>query len=111
MSEFTIHTLDTAPQASRQILQNTEKQLGFIPNLYAVFAESPITLEAYQVVTELFEKTAFTATERQLVLLSIAVTVIAAIVWQRTGLSPRCKKYLQKLPMPCITTNHWPIPS
>ena len=49
MSEFTIHTLDTAPQASRQILQNTEKQLGFIPNLYAVFAESPITLEAYQV--------------------------------------------------------------
>ncbi len=72
MSEFTIHTLDTAPQASRQILQNTEKQLGFIPNLYGVFAESPTTLEAYQALTALFEKTAFTVTERNLVLLSIS---------------------------------------
>lgn len=72
MSEFTVHTLDTAPQASRQILQNTEKQLGFIPNLYGVFAESPITLEAYQALTGLFDKTSFTVTERQLVLLSIS---------------------------------------
>jgi uncharacterized peroxidase-related enzyme len=72
MSEFTIHTLDTAPQASRQILQNTEKQLGFIPNLYGVFSESPTTLEAYQKLTALFDKTTFTVTERQLVLLSIS---------------------------------------
>ena len=72
MSEFTIHTLETAPQASRQILQNTEKQLGFIPNLYAVFAESPITLEAYQALTALFDKTIFTVTEQHLVLLSIS---------------------------------------
>ena len=72
MSEFTIHTLDTAPQASRQILQNTEKQLGFIPNLYGVFAESSTILEAYQVLTALFDKTAFTITERNLVLLSIS---------------------------------------
>ncbi len=72
MSEFTIHTLDTAPQASRQILQNTEKQLGFIPNLYGVFAESSTTLEAHQELTALFDKTAFTVTERNLVLLSIS---------------------------------------
>jgi uncharacterized peroxidase-related enzyme len=72
MSEFTLHTLDTAPQASKQILQNAEKQLGFIPNLYAAFAESPATLEAYQILTALFDKTAFTVTERQLVLLSIS---------------------------------------
>ena len=72
MSEFTLHTLDTAPQASRQILQSTEKYVGFIPNLYAVFAESPISLEAYQVLSALFDKTSFTVTERQLVLLSIS---------------------------------------
>ncbi len=72
MSEFTTHTLGTAPQASRQLLQNTEKQLGFIPNLYAVIAESPVTLQANQLLTELFEKTVFTATERQLVLLCIS---------------------------------------
>lgn len=72
MSGFTIHTLDTAPQASRQILQNVEKQLGFIPNLLATMAESPATLEAHQCLTTLFDKAAFTVTERQLVLLSIS---------------------------------------
>lgn len=72
MSEFTIHTLDTAPQASKQVLQSAEKQLGFIPNLYAVFAESPVTLDVYQALTALFDKTAFTVTERQLILLSIS---------------------------------------
>lgn len=64
MSEFTIHTLDTAPQASIKLLHNTEKHLGFIPNLYAAVSESPATLEAYQLLTTLFDKTVFTATER-----------------------------------------------
>ncbi len=72
MSEFTVHTLETAPQASRPLLQNAEKQLKFIPNLMAVMAESPVTLEAYQTLTTLFDKTVFTITERQLVLLSIS---------------------------------------
>lgn len=72
MSEFTTHTLDTAPLASRQLLQTTEKQLGFIPNLMAAMAESPATLEAYQALNVLFDETAFTVTERQLVLLSIS---------------------------------------
>lgn len=72
MSEFTIHTLETAPQASRQILQKIEKKLGFISNLFGVIAESPATLEAYQSLSVLFDKTAFTVTERQLVLLSIS---------------------------------------
>jgi len=72
MSEFITHTLETAPQASRTLLQSTENQLGFIPNLMAVMAESPATLEAYQSLTKLFEKTAFTVTEKQLLLLSIS---------------------------------------
>lgn len=72
MSELTIHTLETAPQASRTLLKNAEKQIGFIPNLLAVMAESPALLEAYQSLNKLFEKTAFTVTEKQLVLLSIS---------------------------------------
>ncbi|MEE9355024.1 MAG: carboxymuconolactone decarboxylase family protein [Methylococcaceae bacterium] len=72
MTEFISHTLDTAPQASIPFLQKSENQLGFIPNLYAAFAESPATLEANQVLTTLFDKTAFTVTERQLILLSIS---------------------------------------
>ncbi len=72
MSAFTLHTLETAPQASRPLLQNAEKQLGFIPNLMAAMAESSATLEAYQTLSTLFDTTAFTVTERQLILLSIS---------------------------------------
>ena len=46
MTEFTTHTIKTAPETSRPLLQRAEKELGFIPNLYAAMAESPATLEA-----------------------------------------------------------------
>ena len=72
MSEFTTHTLETAPQASRPLLQNVEKQLKLIPNLLGVMAESPATMEAYLTLADIFDKTIFTVTERQLVLLSIS---------------------------------------
>ena len=72
MTEFTTHTIKTAPETSRPLLQRAEKELGFIPNLYAAMAESPATLEANQMLTRIFDKTDFTVTERQLVLLSIS---------------------------------------
>jgi hypothetical protein len=67
MNEFTLHTLDTAPAVSKPILQKAEQQIGFIPNLMGVMAESPATLESYLSLTTLFDKTSFTITERQLV--------------------------------------------
>jgi len=72
MSEFTIHTLDSAPDKSKPLIQNTKQKLGFIPNLLAVMAESPATLESYLSLGQLFDKTSFTVTERQLILLSIS---------------------------------------
>lgn len=71
MSEFTIHTRESAPQKSRNLLKKAEEEMGFIPHLYGVMAESPATLKAYQILTALFDKTAFTVTERQLVLITI----------------------------------------
>jgi hypothetical protein len=38
---FPIHTIDTAPTDSQPALQAIEERYGFIPNLAAVFAESP----------------------------------------------------------------------
>jgi uncharacterized peroxidase-related enzyme len=72
MSEFTFHTVKTAPDASKPLLQNTEQKLGFIPNLLAVMSESPATLESYLSLDNIFNKTSFSVTERQLVLLSIS---------------------------------------
>ena len=72
MTEFTTHTFDTAPEASKHLLHNAKHKIGFIPNLMAVLAESPATLESYLSLANLFDKTSFTVTERQLILLSIS---------------------------------------
>lgn len=72
MSEFTQHSLQSAPKASQPLLQKTAKTLGFIPNLLAAMAESPATLEAYQTLDRLFNKTSFNIAERHTILLSIS---------------------------------------
>jgi hypothetical protein len=45
--KFTLHTKETAPDASRPVLDQVEKTYGFVPNLYAVFAESPVAISSY----------------------------------------------------------------
>lgn len=54
MSDFTIHTVESAPEQARPALQASQKAYGSIPNLHAVMAESPQLLEAYRKVHELF---------------------------------------------------------
>ncbi len=67
---FQIHTTETAPEKSKEILEVVKSKLGFIPNLYAVMAESPELLQAYLSISELIDKTSFSPTERQIVLIT-----------------------------------------
>ena len=53
MSKFTLHTIDTAPEESKTILEGAVKQMGVIPGLFSVMAESPETLKAYQQIHQL----------------------------------------------------------
>ena len=50
MTDFTIHTIDTAPERARAGLNAAQQKLGFIPNMMAILAESPVALEGYQAV-------------------------------------------------------------
>jgi len=67
---YTIHTAETAPERAREVLEQTQKAYGFLPNLLGVMAEAPALLEAYRMLGGLFEQTTLTATERQIVLLA-----------------------------------------
>ncbi len=73
MVDFTIHTVETAPDAAKPLLEKSQKAYGMIPNLHGVFAESPEVLEAYQVVGDLFGKSSLSAVERNVVWLAINV--------------------------------------
>ncbi len=73
MSIFKIHTLETAPAASKPLLEHSLQAYGFIPNLHAVMAESPEHLDAYKKVHDLFQETSLGVAERNVVWLAINV--------------------------------------
>ena len=73
MTDFTLHTQETAPEDSKPLLDNSLKAFGMIPNLHAVMAESPEHLEAYQKLHELFQKTSLTPAQQTVVWLTINV--------------------------------------
>ena len=65
--------VDTAPEASRPLLEKIQKSFKFIPNLYGVFANSPVLLEGYLGLEGAFDKGTLSAVERQIILLAASV--------------------------------------
>ena len=74
---YELYNLETAPKASKPLLEQSIKQYGMIPNLHAVLAESPPALEAYQLLHRLFEQTSFDADE-------------LTVVWQTINVEHEC---------------------
>jgi len=67
-----LHTPDTAPEAARPLLENSQRLYGgMIPNLHAVMAESPALLEAYQQLNEIFARASFDTIEQNIVWLAV----------------------------------------
>jgi uncharacterized peroxidase-related enzyme len=72
MTQFSVHTIETAPSTSARQLEQIQKNFGFIPNLAGVLAEAPAALESYFSLGALFDKTSLSKTERQVVLLAVS---------------------------------------
>lgn len=70
--KFDVHTKASAPEQSREILDQAEQAFGFVPNLYGVLAESPAALRAYAAVTDILKFTHLTAVEQQVVMLTVS---------------------------------------
>jgi uncharacterized peroxidase-related enzyme len=73
MTNFPVHSLESAPTQSRPLLENIHRALGFVPNLYAVFAESPAALRGALAIGDAFSKSTLSLTEQQLVALAASV--------------------------------------
>ncbi len=70
MTTFTTHTIDSAPDLSKPVLEKAQKKLGFIPNLMATMAEAPVMVESYLTLMGLFDQTELSETERQIILMT-----------------------------------------
>ena len=73
MSEFTVHTIESAPAASRDTLAAVQNKYGFIPNLLGELAEVPAALKAYTILSELLGQTSLTPIEQQVVLAAASI--------------------------------------
>ena len=77
MTTLTTHTIESAPEASKALLEKSVSAYGMLPNLHAVLAGSPGLLNAYQMLHELFLKTSFNADE-------------LTVVWQGINVEHGC---------------------
>ena len=67
MSQFKIHTIESAPEAAQEALKAVQNANGFIPNLIGVLANAPTALETYRTVGGINGRNSLTATEREVV--------------------------------------------
>ena len=72
MTKFTTHTMETAPTRSRPLLEGVRQALGFVPNLYGVFAESPAALQGALAIWDAFSHSNLSSVEQQLVMLAVS---------------------------------------
>lgn len=72
MTEFTIHTIESAPESAKPILQQLKERIGFVPNLAATMAGAPLVLEAFVSLNSLNARSSFSGVERELVCLTVA---------------------------------------
>lgn len=70
MEHLKLTAKENAKPASAEMLNAVQKNLGFIPNLMSVFADSPVTLQAYLTLSDLIGKSSFNPQEQQAILLA-----------------------------------------
>ena len=77
MTTLKVHNIETAPEGSNQLLENSQKAYGMIPGLHGVLAGAPKILEAYQTLHQLFSDTSFNNEE-------------LTVVWQTINVEHAC---------------------
>jgi AhpD family alkylhydroperoxidase len=74
MTDFPLHTIESAPERSKAALQQLQSAFGMLPNIAAAMATSPVLIDS---LVGLFQKVhggSFTEAQVQTVLLTDAVT-------------------------------------
>jgi AhpD family alkylhydroperoxidase len=73
MSAFEVHTIDSAPADSSTSLRTLEQGLGFVPNLAATMAESPVLVNGFVDLRNTLAAGELTGVEREIVALAVSL--------------------------------------
>jgi AhpD family alkylhydroperoxidase len=73
MTQFTLYSVETAPEGSHDKLAEVTKAWGFTPKLHAMLAESPVALKAYDQLFGLVAESTLTTVEQQVAYQAINV--------------------------------------
>lgn len=74
MPTYRIHTIASAPEMSKPVLEQLQQAFGAIPNLAAAISNSPKLVTAFAAVFQQVHSSSLTEQEIQIVLLTDAVT-------------------------------------
>jgi len=72
MSTFDLHTPDSAPEGSHDVMDAYTARFGFVPNLINIMAESPAATKGYAQTYNLLAETEFTPAQQQLLFLTVS---------------------------------------
>ncbi len=72
MSQFVIHTVDSAPAESTAALRSLQQGLGFVPNLAATMAESSTLVSGFVDLRQTLATGELTGVEREIVALAVS---------------------------------------
>jgi len=70
---FKAHTIETAPEASAEVMKGAQDKMGFVPNLFAHLAESPTATKAYAQLSDLLAQSSLSPQQLQTTLLTTSV--------------------------------------
>jgi uncharacterized peroxidase-related enzyme len=73
VNTFDVHTLETAPEASKEALLELRDRVGLIPNLAAAMSESPTLIRAFVTLREIYQSGSFSPIEREVISITNAV--------------------------------------
>jgi uncharacterized peroxidase-related enzyme len=73
MPDFTIHKIDSAPEGSTEALRALEQGLGFVPNLAATMAESPVLVGGFVDLRKTLARGELTGVEREIIALAVSI--------------------------------------
>ena len=70
MNNFIYHTAETSSNEAASVLSDIKEKVGFVPNVFAIIAESTPALKGLVALNEAYSLSSFSAKEQQIILIA-----------------------------------------